>query len=62
MAYEGMGQGWPKILERIATAIEEGERVKLTPRDSQLVMELLENPPVPNSLLQKAANELSDNS
>jgi uncharacterized protein YndB with AHSA1/START domain len=24
MAYEGMGQGWPKILERIAVAIEVG--------------------------------------
>lgn len=40
------------------TVIEEHERVKLTPRDSHLVLELLENSPAPNPKLRKAARAL----
>ncbi len=38
--------------------IDEHERVKLTPRDSERVLALLENPPAPNAKLRKAARAL----
>ena len=40
--------------------IDENDRVKLSQRDSQLVMELLENPPPPNAKLRKAARGLPE--
>ncbi len=46
------------VLREAQTVIEEHERVKLSERDSQLVMELLENPPAPNARLRKAARAL----
>lgn len=45
-------------LREAQSVIEEFERVKLTQRDSRLVMELLENPPAPNAKLRKAARAL----
>jgi uncharacterized protein (DUF1778 family) len=42
-------------LKEARAVIDEHERVKLTERDSRLVMELLENPPAPNAKLRKAA-------
>ena len=45
-------------LREAQTIIEEHERVKLTVRDSRLVMELLENPPAANAKLRKAARAL----
>src|SRR5271166_6447277 len=45
-------------LREAQSVIEEHERVKLTERDSRLVMELLENPPAPNAKLRKAAHAL----
>lgn len=38
--------------------IEQAERVQLSERDSLRVLELLENPPVPNELLLAAARAL----
>lgn len=38
--------------------IEEHERLKLTRRDSRLVLDLLENPPAPSAKLRKAARAL----
>jgi uncharacterized protein (DUF1778 family) len=46
------------VLREARAVIDEHERVKLTQRDSQLVMDLLENPPAPNSKLRKAARAL----
>ena len=37
---------------------EKGARIKLSVRDSLLVMELLENPPPPNAKMRKAARAL----
>ena len=48
------------VLREAQSVIEEHERVKLTQRDSQLVMELLENPPKPNAKLRKAARALPE--
>ncbi len=45
-------------LREAQAVIDEHDRVKLTPRDSRLVMELLENPPAPNAKLRKAARGL----
>jgi uncharacterized protein (DUF1778 family) len=45
-------------LREAQSIIEEHERVKLTERDSRLVMELLENPPAANANLRKAARAL----
>ena len=45
-------------LREAEAIIEEHERVKLTKRDSRLVMELLENPPPANAKLRKAARAL----
>jgi uncharacterized protein (DUF1778 family) len=49
-------------LREAQRVIEEHERVKLTERDSRLVMELLENPPAPNAKLRKAARALPQRS
>ena len=46
-------------LREAHAVIENSERVKLTRREnSSLVLELLENPPVPNANLRKAARNL----
>ena len=45
-------------LRKAQSVIEEHERVKITGRDSCRVLELLENPPVPNAKLLKAARAL----
>ena len=44
------------------SVIEEHERVKLTRRDSLLVLSLLENPPAPNAKLRKAARAMPERS
>jgi uncharacterized protein (DUF1778 family) len=49
-------------LREAQAVIEEHERVKLTQRDSRLVMELLENPPAPNAKLRKAARAMPERS
>jgi uncharacterized protein (DUF1778 family) len=46
------------VLQEALSVIEEHERVKLTERDSRLVMKLIENPPSPNAKLRKAARAL----
>ena len=46
------------VLREAQAVIEEHERVKLTKRDSWLVMELLEHPPAANAKLRKAARAL----
>jgi uncharacterized protein (DUF1778 family) len=45
-------------LREAQSVIDEHERVKLTKRDSRLVLELLENPPAPNAKLRKAARAM----
>ncbi len=45
-------------LREAKAVIEEHERLKLTARDSRLVMELLENPPAANAKLRKAARAM----
>jgi uncharacterized protein (DUF1778 family) len=45
-------------LREAQSVIDEHERIKLSPRDSELVMRLLENPPAPNAKLRKAARAL----
>jgi uncharacterized protein (DUF1778 family) len=45
-------------LREAQLVIEEHGRVKLSPRDSQRVLDLLENPPAPNAKLRKAARAL----
>jgi uncharacterized protein (DUF1778 family) len=45
-------------LREAQSVIAEHELVKLTQRDSRLVMELLENPPAPDARLRKAARAL----
>jgi len=47
-------------LREARTVIEEHERVKLSKRDSLLVLKLLENPPPPNAKLRKAARALPE--
>ena len=47
-------------LREARSVIEEHERVKLTRRESRLVLELLENPPAPNAKLRKAARALPE--
>jgi uncharacterized protein (DUF1778 family) len=49
-------------LREAKSVIEEHERVKLTGRDSRLVMALLENPPAPNAKLRKAARAMQGRS
>ncbi len=50
------------VLREAQAVIEEHERVKLTQRDSRLVLELLENPPEPSAKLRKAARALPERS
>ena len=50
------------VLREAQSVIEEHERVKLSQRDSLLVMELLENPPAPNARLRKAARAMPERS
>jgi uncharacterized protein (DUF1778 family) len=50
------------VLREAQSVIEEHERIKLSQRDSQLVMDLLENPPRPNTKLRKAARAMPGNS
>ena len=38
--------------------VEQAEKMALSPRDSLLVLDLLENPPPPNAKLMAAANAL----
>lgn len=45
-------------LREAEAVIEKSDRVKLSARDSLLVLELLEHPPVPNAKLQAAADAL----
>jgi uncharacterized protein (DUF1778 family) len=45
-------------LREARTVIEEHERLKLTQRDSRLVMDLLEHSPAANAMLRKAARAL----
>ena len=45
-------------LREAQAVIEVHERVKLTQRDSRRIIELLENPPAPNTKLRKAARAL----
>ena len=47
-------------VEAARTLIDQAERLKLSERDSRLVLELLENPPAPNAKLLKAARALPD--
>jgi uncharacterized protein (DUF1778 family) len=47
-------------LREARSVIEEHERVKLTQRDSLLVLSLLENPPAPNAKLRKAARAMPE--
>jgi uncharacterized protein (DUF1778 family) len=49
-------------LREARSVIEEHERVKLTRRDSLLVLGLLENPPAPNAKLRKAARSMPERS
>jgi uncharacterized protein (DUF1778 family) len=49
-------------LREAHAVIDEYERVKLTERDSRLVMELLENPPPANKKLRKAASAMPERS
>jgi uncharacterized protein (DUF1778 family) len=41
-------------LREAKTVIEEAERIRLSERDSLLVLDLLENPPAPNAKLRAA--------
>lgn len=49
-------------LREARSVIEEHERVKLSRRDSLLVLDLLENPPAPNAKLRKAARAMPERS
>jgi uncharacterized protein (DUF1778 family) len=46
------------VLGEAQAIIEKHERIKLSERDSKMVLELLENPPSPNAKLRKAARAL----
>lgn len=46
------------VLQEARAVIDEHERVKLSKRDSLLVMDLLENPPPANAKLRKAARAM----
>ena len=50
------------VLDQAQAIIEKHERLKLSKRDSLLVMELLENPPPANAKLRKAARALLERS
>lgn len=45
-------------LREAQSVVEEYEHIKLTKRDSLLVMDALEKPPAPNAKLRKAARAL----
>ena len=45
-------------LREAHSVIEEHEQIKLTKRDSRLVMDAIEKPPAPNAKLLKAARDL----
>ena len=47
-------------VEAARTVIEQEERIQLSGRDSVRVLELLENPPVPNARLLAAARTLPE--
>jgi uncharacterized protein (DUF1778 family) len=47
-------------LREAQAVIDDHERLKLSRRDSQMVMELLENPPPANAKLRKAARALPE--
>jgi len=47
-------------VEAARTVIDQAERVTLSERDSLRVLELLENPPVPNAKLMKASHALPE--
>ncbi len=47
-------------VEAARTVIEQEERIQLSGRDSLRVLELLENPPVPNARLLAAARTLPE--
>ena len=47
-------------VEAARTVIEQEERIQLSGRDSLRVLELLENPPVPNARLLAAARSLPE--
>ena len=49
-------------VEAARTVIDQAERVTLSERDSLRVLELLENPPVPNAKLMKASHALPERS
>ena len=49
-------------LREARSVIEEHEQVKLTRRDSLLVLGLLVNPPAPNAKLRKAARAMPESS
>jgi uncharacterized protein (DUF1778 family) len=50
------------VLREARQVIKEHEQVNLSPRDSLRVLKLLENPPVPNAKLRKAARVLAERS
>ena len=50
------------VLDEAQAVIDKHERLKLSKRDSLLVMELLENPPPANAKLRKAARSLLERS
>jgi uncharacterized protein (DUF1778 family) len=47
-------------LREARSVIDEHERVKLSRRDSRLVMEVLESPPAPNAKLRRAARAMPE--
>jgi len=49
-------------LREARSVIEEHERLKLSGRDSLLVLKALEKPPAPNTKLRKAARALPERS
>jgi uncharacterized protein (DUF1778 family) len=50
------------VLQEAQAVIDEHERLKLSKRDSLLVMDLLENPPPANAKLRKAARAMPERS
>lgn len=49
------------VLPVARAVIERAERLPLSERDSQRVLDLLENPPAPNDRLRRAASALAGN-
>ena len=48
------------VLRQAQVVVDEHERLKLSKRDSLLVLDLLENPPPANAKLRKAARALPE--